>query len=265
MVGEVLTRTKKVWALALVLCFVSAAIGTAAVVQNGNLRITVLSQVQPFKLPRNGTAPIAVFVSGHVGTADRTIPPQLKRLTVRVNRHGLLQSKGLPVCQIPQIQPASTERALSNCDGALIGSGQFWAHIVLPDQGAYPTRGRLLIFNGRQNGHQAILAHIYTSNPFASSFVVTFVIRRISKGPFGTELSASLPQALGDWGYVDRIKLTLKRKYRFRGKELSYFNAGCPAAKGFKSTSFPLASVSFGFAEIKQVSLTMSKNCAVKQ
>lgn len=265
MEGAILTRTKRVWALALVFTLTVTAIGTAAVVQSGNLRVTVLSQVQPYKLPRKGTAPIAVFVSGHVGTANKTIPPQLERLTVKVNRAGLLQSKGLPVCQVPQIQPASTERALSNCSGALIGSGQFWAHIVLPDQGAYPTRGRLLIFNGRRNGRPALLAHIYTSNPFASSFVVVFGIRHIGRGVYGTELSASLPQALGDWGYVDRIKLTLKRKYGFRGKQLSYFNAGCPAPKGFKRTSFPLARVSFGFAEIKQVSVTMSKNCAVKE
>jgi hypothetical protein len=260
-----LKRTTKVWAVAVGFCLAVVAIATAAVVQRGNLRITVLSQVQPYELPRHGTAPIAVFVSGHVGTANRTIPPQLETLTVKVNRAGLLQSKGLPVCQVPQIQPASTERALSNCGGAVIGSGQFWAHIVLPDQGAYPTHGRLLIFNGRKNGHPALLAHIYTSNPFASSFVIVFAIHHIGHGTYGTQLSTSLPQALGDWGYVDRIKLTLKRKYSFRGKQLSYFNAGCPAPKIFKRTVFPLALVSFGFAEIKQVSVTVSKSCAVKE
>ena len=264
-VGEVLTRTKKIWALALVVCIASVGIGTAAVIQQGNLRITVLSQVQPYKLSRNGTDPIAVFVSGHVGTADKSMPPQLKKLTVKVNRHGLLQSRGLPVCQIPQIQPASTERALQNCTDSLIGSGQFWAHIVLPDQGAYPTRGRLLIFNGRQNGNQALLAHIYTANPFASSFVVPFEIHRIKGGTYGTQLSASLPQALGDWGFVDRIKLTLKRKYRFKGKQLSYFNAGCPAPKVFKRTVFPLAHVSFGFEGQKEISTVVEKSCAVKE
>jgi len=264
-VGEVLTRTKKIGALALALCIICTAIGTAAVIQQDNLRITVLSQIQPYKLSRVGTDPIAVFVSGHVGTADGTIPPQLKRLTVKVNRHGLLQSRGLPVCPIPRIQPASTERALANCSDSLIGSGQFWAHIVLPDQGAYPTRGRLLIFNGRQNGHQAILAHIYTSNPFASSFVVAFEIRHIKGGTYGTQLSASLPNALGDWGFVDRIKLTLKRKYRYKGKQLSYFNAGCPAPKVFKRTVFPLALVSFGFEGKKQLSTTVEKSCAVKE
>lgn len=318
-------RLTRAGALALALSLSTAAIATAVVFQRGNLRITVQSLVQPFKLPRTKPAPIAVFVSGHVGTADGTIPPQLERMTVKVNRHGLLQSKGLPVCQIAKIQPASTERALANCKGALIGSGRFWAHIVLPDQGAYPTRGRILIFNGRttcvsQNaptgyakgsrhslslsagrvwpsssrtqggrrrertvlvrdrsrpdrGHRdapchtrpALLAHIFTQDPFASSFVIAFAIRRIRAGTYGTQLSASLPQALGDWGYVDRIKLTLRRKYRYRGRELSYFNAACPAPRVFKRTLFPLALVSFGFAEGKEVSVKVTKTCAVAQ
>lgn len=58
---------------------------------------------------------------------------------------------------------------------------------------------------------------------------VAFSIAKVSDGAYGTRLTASLPQALGSWGYVDRIKLTLKRKYSYRGRQLSYFNAGCPA------------------------------------
>jgi hypothetical protein len=169
------------------------------------LRITVLAQVEPNKLPRTGTAPIAVFVAGHLQSSEGGIPPQLQSLRIEVNRHGLLQSKGLPVCGVPQIQPASTERALEDCADALIGSGRFWANIVLPDQKPYPTSGRLLIFNGREGGHPVILAHIFTSHPFNSSFVIPFSMRHVSKGPYGTELNASLPQALGDWGYLDRI------------------------------------------------------------
>jgi hypothetical protein len=63
----------------------------------------------------------------------------------------------------------------------------------------------------------------------ASSFVVVFSIEHISKGPYGTELRASLSKDLGEWGYLDRIKLAQRRKYPYRGRELSYFNAGCPA------------------------------------
>jgi len=242
-----------------------ASLAQAAVIQEGNVRITVLSQILPYKLPRHGTAPIAVFVSGHLAEPHGGIPPQLKQMTVEVNKHGLLQSKGLPTCSLRQIQPASTERAMSSCGDALIGSGQFWAHIVLPDQGAYPTHGRLLIFNGRQGGKPVIFTHIFTANPFFSSFVIPFAISKIQKGPYGTKLTASLPQALGDWGYVDRIKLTLKRKYRFKGRRLSYFNAGCPAPEGSKRTVFPLALASFAFGEGLSISAKVEKACGVKE
>jgi hypothetical protein len=248
-------------AVAILTC---ASMAGAAVVQEGNLRITLLSQVQPYKLPRDKPSPIAVFVAGHLAAPHGGIPAQLQKMTVKVNRHGLLQSKGLPVCQIAQLQPASTERALANCGEAVIGSGQFWAHIVLPDQGAYGTRGRLLIFNGRENGHPVLLTHIFTSNPFFSSFVLTFAIKKI-KGLYGTQLSASLPEALGSWGYVDRIKLTLKRKYTFKGKELSYFNSACPAPKGVKRIVFPLAEASFDFAEGLSLTTKVEKACAVSE
>lgn len=260
-----MTRRKKIWALALVALLGLSAAATAAVVQRGNVRLTLSSLIQPYRLTRTGTDPIAVFISGHIGTTDKTIPPQLERMTVKVNRHGLLQSQGLPVCRISQIQPGSTARALDVCGSALIGSGQFWANIVLPDQGTYPTHGRLLVFNGREEGRPAILAHVFTSDPFANSFVIVFRISRFTHGTYGIQLSASLPETLGTWGYLDRIKLTLRRDYRYRGKLRSYFNAGCPAPKGFEKTAYPLALATFYFADEIQLSTTVTKHCGVKE
>jgi hypothetical protein len=242
-----------------------AALASAATIQSGGLRITALAQIKPYKLPRDRPAPIAVFVAGHLESTKKGIPPQLRRMTVDVNRHGLLQSRGLPVCQVERIQPATTSRALSQCGQAVIGSGQFWARIVLPEQGAYRTQGRLLIFNGREGKRPLLLAHIFTSHPFNSSFVIPFAIKRISRGAYGTRLSASLPEALGDWGYLDRIKLTLRRKYMYGGKQLSYFNAACPAGKGAKRAGFPLALATFQFAGRESIAATVNKTCGVKQ
>jgi hypothetical protein len=258
-------RRRRAGALGVGIALACAAIATAATVQQGGLRITALAQLKPYKLPRKTPAPIAVFVAGHLENATGGIPPQLQRLRIEVNRHGLLQSEGLPVCPLEAIQPATTQRALSACADAVIGSGQFWANIVLPDQGAYRTQGRLLIFNGRKDGHPVLLAHIFTSNPFNTSFVIPFSIKRISKGSYGTELQASLPQALGSWGYLDRIKLTLRRRYAFRGKQLSYFNAACPASAKSKRASFPLAYAEFSFAGRPSMGATVNKTCGVSE
>jgi hypothetical protein len=236
----------------------------AAVLQSGNLRLTLLSQVQPHLLPRTEKAPIAVFVSGHVDTVKQGVPPQLQGLTIRVNRHGEINTAGLPICDLRQIQPSTTDRAVSACGPALVGSGQFWAHIVLPGQEPYPTHGRLLVFNGKKKGRPAILAHIYTANPFATSFVIPFVIDRLGNGgPYGMQLSASLPRSLGEWGYVDRIKLTLRRKYRVDGRQKSYFNANCPATPGTRSATFQLAQADFTFGG-ESLTVGVPKSCGVK-
>ena len=258
-------RRRLIGAVAAATALTVVSLGQAAVVQQGNLRIGVLAQILPYKLPRVGTAPIAVFVSGHVASPDGSVPPQLQRMNVKVNRHGLLQSKGLAACGAAEIRAVSSDQALANCSRALVGSGRFWATIVLPDQRPYPTRGRLLVFNGERKGRSVLLAHIYTTIPFATSFVIVFAIKRINEGPYGTELSASLPQALGSWGFVDRIKLTLRRKYQYKGKQRSYFNAGCPAPPGTRVTSYPLAYADFSFAGQETIGLTVPKACGVKE
>lgn len=255
----------KLLTAALALFALAVATAGAEIVQRGDLRITVHTQIAPYKLPRQGTAPISVFVAGHLAATDGGIPPQLQKMDIQVNRHGVLQSLGLPVCPIAKIKTASTQKALQLCTQALIGSGRFWAHIVLPDQPPYPTHGRLLIFNGRRGDKPLLLAHVYTSSPFPSSFVIAFAIRHISQGHFGTELTATLPQALGNWGYVDRIKLNLKRKYHYRGRELSYFNAGCPAPRGADRAPFPLALTTFYFEGQKPLPVLVSKSCGVRR
>jgi hypothetical protein len=248
-----------------ILAVVGSGLAAAAVVQSGGLRVTLLSQVQPYKLPRHGTAPIAVFVSGHVAAVGGGVPQQLLGLAIRVNRHAVLRWHGLPSCRAAEIESSSTARAMAVCGNALVGSGRFWAHIVLPEQGAYPTQGRLLVFNGISHGKRAVLAHIYTENPFPTSFVVPFQMRRVRGSVYGTELVASLPEALGEWGYVDRIKLTLKRKYRRDGRRLSYFNAGCPAPGGADRIPFRLAFADFSFAGGRRIGVEVTKACGVRE
>ena len=243
-------------------------VGTGAlgeVVQKGDVRVTFLSQISPYRLPRSEPAPIKVFVAGHVASTTGGVPPQLQRMKIEVNRHGLLRSAGLPSCRIPQIRTASTAAALEACGPALIGSGRFWAHIVLADQPAYPTQGRMLIFSGREGSRQMVLVHIFTASPFPSSFVIPFTVSRTRGGTYGTTLTAPLPQALGDWGYVDRIKLNLGREYRIRGRKLSYFNATCPALPGADRAAFPVARTVFYFEGRKPLPMIVNKACGVRE
>jgi hypothetical protein len=237
----------------------------AAVVQEGNLRISIATRLEPYKLPRTTSAPIKAFIAGHVFTANGQTPPQLKQMDIEINRHGHIETEGLPVCPLSKIKATSTQRAIAACGEAMVGSGHFWASVVFNEEARpYHTTGRLLAFNGKRAGQPVLLIHIYTTQPFPSAFVVVFSISQIHDGPYGTELSASLPQALGDWGFVNRIKMNIGRDYTYEGRRRGYFEASCPAPKGAGTASFPLALANFSFEET-QLSSTVTKSCGVKE
>jgi hypothetical protein len=250
--------------LALLAALTVVATSFAEVVQQGTLRVSISTQVKPYRLPRTDPAPIKVLIAGHVWTSTGAVPPQLRRMTVLINKHGELRPGAIPSCKVSQIRPATSAQAIERCGSALVGSGHFWASVVLPEQGVYHTTGRLLAFNGVIAGKPAFLAQIYTTQPFPTSFVVTFAVRKISQAPWGTELQGSLPSALGNWGFVDRIKLNLGRTFHLAGgAEKGYLEAGCPAPKGTDTVVFPLAKADLDFADGEALSTTISKPCGV--
>lgn len=241
-----------------------ATFAQAEITRKGKLQVKVSGKISPRALPRQGTAPISVLFSGAISTTDESSPPQLKQLRIEINRHGSLDYEGLPVCRASEIQPASSGRALAACRRSLVGQGRFWANIVLSGQEPYPTQGRLLVFNGQRKGRPLLLGQIYASRPFATSFVIPFTVRKIKGGTYGTALTASLPQALGSWGYVTAIEMKLSRRYTYKGKSHSFISAGCPAPKGFPGAIFPLARTSFRFADGQKLSSSLTRSCGVR-
>lgn len=236
---------------------------TSEIAQKGALRVAVSGRFAPQRLPREGAAPISVAVGGRIATTDESAPPQLKTLQIELNRHGRIDYTGLPTCPYDRIQPASSSRALSACRSALVGEGSFEAQITLAGQEPYPTKGRLLVFNGISHGRNVLFGQIYAPRPFATSFVIVFAIAKLSHGAYGTELSASLPKAMGSWGSLTAIQMRLSRRYSYKGQRHSYISAGCPAPKGFGQVLFPLARASFGFAGGQTLRSTLQRSCRV--
>jgi hypothetical protein len=228
------------------LCLAGSAWGE--VTQRHGVRISFGGELTPKRLPREGTAPIAVSLSTRIQPLNGKVSPQLRRITIGINRHGRIESAGLPVCRVSDVQPSTSAKAMSACGASLVGNGSFEARVLLPEQAPFPSRGRILAFNGRHEGRPAILVHVYGTEPAPTSFTMPFVIRR-SKGVFGTAISASLPAVTSEWGYVTGLDLRLERRYRWGGKTRSYVLAGCPAPKGFGTAVFPFAKARFGFGE----------------
>jgi len=238
---------------------------TASVVaQKGNLRVSVSGKMAPKRLPRQGVAPIAVTVGGEISTTDASLPPQLEAIRIELNKGGRLETAGLPTCAYDRIQPGSSSRALSACRAALVGEGSFTANITLAGQEPYPTQGKLLVFNGLQNGKPVLFGHIYAPNPFASSFVIVFSVQKLNKGTYGTALSAAMPKAMDAWGRLTGLQMTLSRRYSDRGQRRSYLSAGCPAPKGFPGAVFSLARTEFSFDDGKKLRSVLTSDCKAR-
>jgi hypothetical protein len=250
-------------ALSAVALVAAAVPASAEVAQQGTLRVSFEGKIAPHQLPRQGTAPVAVTLAGQIKTTDGADPPQLRTISLAINRNGRLDYKGLPRCNFHQIQPASTVEAKESCRKSLIGRGTFKANVALPEQSPFPSNGTILAFNGNLHGKPVIYAHIYGTEPLPTSFTLPFHIKQ-GKGDYATTLVADLPQVAAEWGFVRSLSLTLQRNFSYRGKRHSYLSAGCPAPKGFPGATFAFARAAFGFEDGSMLSSTLTRSCGVR-
>jgi hypothetical protein len=238
-----------------------ASLAAAETIQKANLRVAFDARLAPNRLPREGSAPVAVSVTTKIANVKGGQPAQLKRVSIAINRHGTLDSTGLPVCEIDEIQPATSAKALAACRGSLVGEGRLSAQVALAKQGVYPSAGKMLAFNGTYKGRPAILAQVYGEVPVPTSVTLPFVISE-AKGTFATTLTATLPAA--DNNFVTGIDLRLQRSYTYKGERRSYASAGCPAPKGFPGATFPFAKASYAFVGGKKLSSTLTRSCKAR-
>jgi DNA-binding beta-propeller fold protein YncE len=234
------------------------------VVQNGGVRVSVAAAIAPRRLPRRGSAPIHFTLDTKIASVDGSVPPQLRRIAVKINRNGHLEPSGLPVCDLRAIQPATTAGALAACRPSLVGEGHFTAKVLIAGQSPFPSEGKIVAFNGRWHGRPAILAHVYGEAPLPASYTLPFVIGSAGGGTYGTTLSASLPEFTSKWGYVTGISLRLGRSFRSHGTSRSYLTAACPAPEGFPGATFQLSRATLGFAGRKPITQTLTRSCQAR-
>lgn len=249
-------------ALTSVLCLVVPA--QAEVARKGNLVTTFDGDLAPKRLPRKRLVPVAVRVAGSFRTTGRAPLPQLRTISVAINRAGRLEDVGLPTCRVARIQPATEAAAHRRCGGAIVGRGHVTVETHIESQAPFTVKGNLLAFNGpTRNGQKLILAQIYTKKP-PGSFVLTFKLKR-RPGLFGSVMSTSLPSSARGWAFLRHFDMTLGRRYRYRGKARSYIAAACSAPAGFPGAVFPLAKARYGFANGKTTRTTVVRSCRVTQ
>jgi hypothetical protein len=220
--------------------------GSAVSIIKEGVKVSVSGELTPTMLPRRETVPIGVSFGGTISSTRPGGPPKLTKLTIALNHNGRLDTRGLPRCRLGRISPSTTREALVACRSALVGEGSFAANVKIPEQSPFPSKGKVLAFNGRFHGRPAILAHIYGTRPLPTSYVLPFTISK-SAGTYGTQLETSFPRVTGEWGYVSEIAMNLNRRFSVGGKIRGYLSAGCPAPSGVTLASFPLSRATFVF------------------
>ena len=248
-------------ALAALLCLACSA--SAEQAQEGNLRGSFNGGISPSQLPRTALAPVQVTMEGRIATTDRTTPPKLERIVLAINKHGRLETKGLPTCSLAKLNSVTAAQAKRSCEDALVGHGNVTSRVSLPGQGAFASNAELLAFNGKLNGHQAVLAQVSSGAPLPLTYVIAFEVKK-QGGTFGTSLEATLPPIASEYGYITAFSLALSRKYEAGGQKRSFASASCPAPKGFTQAPFPFAKASYSFADGRTLSAELNRDCKVR-
>ena len=242
---------KAVWLTALALLVGLGLAGAARAEKeiSGNLVVTFDGGITPRALPRTGDAPVTVAIDSGFSTTDGTDPPpQLRQISIGINKDGRIYDRGLPTCQVRKVQPATIAAARRICGGAIVGSGHVQVRVHLANQPPFTFKGPMLVFHAkRADGHRRLLAQVYGLKP-PSAFVLNFNILETNGGTFGTVIKTTLPKPARQWAYVTHFDMKLRRIYTYKGQKHSYVSAGLRGPDGFPGAVYPFARANFGFA-----------------
>jgi hypothetical protein len=222
-----LRRGHLFFAAAVALLTVPAA-AVALHLRAGDLLITAQGGFSPKALPRDRDAPITLHGGGSLSTLSGQLPPILQTITIEFDRHGSLQTLGLPVCTRARLVATTVRQARLNCPGAIVGRGFGKAVVKFPEQGPIPATSPITLFNGpRKHGNATVLAHAHLDIPAPTTFIVPVEIERIHRGAYGYRTVARIPKIAGGYGHPISGHLTIGRRWTYRGVRHSYVNARC--------------------------------------
>jgi hypothetical protein len=241
----------RVHVLAGVILLIGAASAAAIVLHASNLVITTDGGFSPTTLPKKGYAPIKLHGYGKIASEDGSPPPILDTVTIWFDKNGKVETRGLPTCTPGKLKATTTAQARKLCPGAIVGKGFGKAVVNFPEQGPIPASSPITLFNAKpKGGNPVVLAHAHLTVPGPTTFVVPIEIQKVNDGRYGFKTVGKIPKIAGGYGVPLYARLSVGREWKYKGKTLSFANAGCPdgrlQAKGqfkFKDGTFLQGSI----------------------
>jgi hypothetical protein len=211
------------------------AIGSSAEaikLRAGNIIITADGGFTPTRLPRHENAPITIHGGGKISTVNGELPPILETIDIEYDRHGAIDTVGLPICTEGQLEATTVDQARKKCKDAIVGKGRGSAIVKFEEQAPIPASSPITIFNGpKKHGDYTVLAHAYLDHPVVTTFIVPVVIEKIHKGTYGYRTQATIPKIAGGAGVPISGELTIGKKWTYKGKKHSYISARCETGR----------------------------------
>jgi hypothetical protein len=245
-------------AVGVALLVTAAAAVAVQHIQAGDLVVEAEGGFTPQTLPRHTNAPIVLHGGGSISSASGGLPPIIKELTILFDRHGSVETTGLPICRIARLKATTTATARKACPGAIVGEGEGKAVIAFPEQRPITLSSPITLFNGApKHGDPTVIAHAYLSSPVSTTYLVPIVIETIHQGVYGYRTEATIPPIAGGAGVPISGHLRIGKKWTYKGKRYSYVNARCETGK-------LQAKGEFTFAEGTRLEATFIKPCKTR-
>jgi hypothetical protein len=233
MPGLRLTRTllrslAAAWLVALLAC----ASAYALKIEIGKTVVSATASIAPRALPARGDAPVEVSSVTRVKTTDGSAPPTLKELVFVFDKHGSIDTRGLPVCTLAKLAETTPAAARKRCRGAIVGEGTGTAEVNFPDRAPIQISSPLTLFNAPPvGGKPSVIVHAYEQVPAPKAVLIPFSIERVSKGRYGFQVKIPVPEIAGGFGAATLAKATIGATWKRGGKTVGYANASCAGGR----------------------------------
>jgi hypothetical protein len=194
--------------------------------------VSVTAGISPHVLPPHGNAPVQIESVTRIKTTDGSPPPTLREIVFIFDKHGSIDTQGLPVCTMAKLAETTPEVARKRCAGAIVGEGTGRAEVEMPGSAAIEISSPLTLFNAPPvGGRPSLIAHAYETVPAPKTILVPFTIERIHQGRYGFRVKIPMPEIAEGRGAATLAQATLGKTWKVAGKTVGYANAHCDGGR----------------------------------
>jgi hypothetical protein len=194
--------------------------------------VSATVSIAPRELPAKGNAPVKFTSVVRVNDRGGSAPLSLQQIDFNLDRHGSVNTRGLPVCTMAKLAGTTPQAARKRCAGAVVGKGIGEAEVRLPGQAPVRTKSPLTFFNAPpKDGSPGLIAHAYETVPVPKAVLVPFWVERIQHGRYGFRVEIPLPEIAEGHGAATLAEATVGRTWKHSGKTVGYVNAHCAGSR----------------------------------